>query len=253
MRKLVVILILLVLLISFGIKEVYAGEVSLGIEKWRGHTSYKISGTNQNGDWKSILEFPLNTEFLQINYTDDIENFAILNSFSISYKRNIFKDSGVFKDSDWFFGSEQKLIYAETKSRLNADIFNFEVKRLTNQIFNNVNLSSLMGYTYQKFNFIAKDGWQKSYLNDPPTTQEIEEEAIEYDITYKIPYIGIAIFNKPNKEINYMIKGDFIPRFWTRDHDYHIVRDKNAYSYVNGMGVGFSPKINYELNMKFYY
>ena len=248
MKKIIIILSIFILLISFSTSEINAGELSLGIEKWSGHTTYKISGTTQNGDWKSILEFPLNTEFLKINYTDDIEVLAMLKSYTISYKRNIFKDSGTFKDSDWLYDINQKLIYAETKTRLTADIFNFEVKGLTNQIVNRVNLSGLMGYKHQEFNFIAGDGWQKSYLTDPPTTQEIDGDAIEYDITYMMPYMGLAVFNNHNKEINYIIKGSFIPRFWARDHDYHILRDKHAYTYVNGMGFNFSTYIQYKIN-----
>lgn len=252
MKKIIIILSIFILFTSFFSNEINAGEVSLGIEKWKGHTTYKISGTTQDGDWKSILEFPLNTEFLQINYTDDIEDLAMLKSYSITYKRNIFKDSGTFKDSDWMYGIDQKLIYAETNTRLNADIFNLEIKGLTNQIFNEVNLSGIMGYKHQKFNFVAGDGWQKSYLTDPPTTQEIEGDAIEYDINYMTPYIGIAVFNNQNKEINYMIKGNFIPRFWARDHDYHILREKHAYNHVNGMGVNLSTDIQYKINNNWY-
>ena len=242
----------MIIFVSFSSNEITAKKFSLEIEKWDGHTTYKISGTTQDGDWKSILEFPLSTEFIEIKYKDNIKDFTMLKSYTISYKRNIFKDSGTFKDSDWLYGIDQKLIYAETKTRLKADIFNLEIKGLPNQILNEVNLSGIMGYKHQKFNFIASDGWQKSYLTNPPTTQEIEGDAIEYDINYMMPYMGIAVFNDPNKEINYMLKGNFIPRFWAKDHDYHILRDKHAYAHVTGIGFYFSTDIKYKINSNWY-
>ena len=243
----IIFLVTFFMLFSSSIK---ANNVDLKIEKYTGHTSYIIQGDNINGEWKSLLEFPLNTVIISGKYTYKVEKNNYVDNLSFSYKTNIIDDSGTFKDSDWVYGSDEKMIYAETDSELNSNEFDISIETFDYKINNWFNYSFIGGYNQQNFNFVAGDGWQESYLTNPPERYEIEGDAIEYEVNYKIPYVGLKIFKKQN---DFKFSNDLIlaPIIFVSDYDYHILRDKTAETKARGYAFFYKANIKYNINDNF--
>ncbi|MFW5962214.1 MAG: omptin family outer membrane protease [bacterium] len=227
--------LMLTLLFFLVLSNTILASISLSLEEMRGYTNYIIQGEDNWGDeWKSKLDFPLNVALIGFNY----ENTSpILNKIYFTYKTNIDKSAGTFTDSDWMFGLEDRLIYAETKTRMqNAIILDGGFKGYKKTLTDTIDYTCNLGYQHQFYHLFAHDGWQINKTVSPPIITEIVGDALEYKIHYYIPYVGFNFFNNNPKKTFWKITYNFSPFIWAKDWDDHLLRVDHKISESLTMG-----------------
>ena len=75
-------------------------EVYLSTNK--GFTEYEINGEDINGEFRSLLEFPLDVELINIKYAKELkQDIFNIKMIKFGLSKNINENTGTFKDSDW--------------------------------------------------------------------------------------------------------------------------------------------------------
>jgi outer membrane protease len=226
--------------------------MDLGIVQLDGYTNYEIY--DETLTWKSLLEFPLDTKLLSLEYTYESDmdipyaNTKIKMPFTINYQFNITsKNDKAFKDSDWVtsdFGAKP-VIYAEAESKINARIIDINTLFYNNKLAENKNISLGVGYQNKSFDFVANNVWiDNDYYG---YVMHIEEDVIEYEVKYSIPYLS-ANYNNEYKDIHYKLNLAYSPFVSAEDRDYHILRDKTTEGTTEGNMLSYSIGANTKIN-----
>jgi hypothetical protein len=250
-----------------GVHYSFAPKLNFGF----GHTTYTmdnvyIADTTGTiiGKAKSELKFPLDAIYAGIEaeicfetsgYREWFINAAgtgdvlwgIISSF---YSRNIIDRWGVMTDGDWITPigyNDFKWSYTESDVKFSYDMVSFQVGRRIHGWEKAVTYA-VIGYRYQKIvqNIINVRGWQYDLRYSPPPLHDIDTtiHALDYEVTYHKPSIGILYDVRFNPQTHFELSAGYMHVF-ASDIDDHILRNK--ISEASGTGPGFYSSIEFSL------
>ncbi len=232
------------LLIAFCLFGSAVGAVDLGLDfktqKMFGHTTFYIEATEYFAPYathvkvESELEFPLDVFLVGADMSIKGKlKTGELWSANLGGSRSINNPSGYMKDSDWIGLTEykwrEKCSFTESDAELKT-LLVYGEGRFGLVTRPNFILELLGGYEYQDFSFevFGVRGWQwfgedTVYFDTLP-----EINVVDYDVTYHIPYVGIATCLRILSQLSLEAKGSFSPQVSVKDHDDHILRKKTG-------------------------
>ncbi len=231
--KMMLIILLLTLFNSILMAAEIKHEFELSAGTLVGETEYEIQGYNPSyGNFRSLLEFPLNVEIFNLSYKNNYRNQPLnIGGIEISYTRNIDDDAGTFKNSDWLelSGIHIKDIYGETKTR--AD----KIEKVDLRIHSgwqptsyNLYYTLYIGYHRNNYHLIGYDGIQRELTDTSYTTKGeeyiLEGEVIKYKALYDIPYLGAGLKSSGDRA---SITANVFYSRWVKleDEDQHLLRN----------------------------
>lgn len=246
--KQIVLLVLITLFTtSVAAAEETTNKISFSVGKLDGKTLYTISGSDSGG-WKSKLVFPLETKFTTIYYSTKFEKVQWgVQRINCSIGQNLDnKNNGLMKDSDWIYAwSSDKVIYSETKADLEALQGKLEFVGPSYYYNQQLSYQFQSGYQYKNFAYNVHDGIQYNY--DSGTQTEITGKALEYDVRYHIPYLGVKFKNHNHKTVNWQVNLDLAPYVKAKDIDDHILRYKESIGETTGAAIMVTSSLSYNI------
>ena len=229
---------------SYAWAEVFDLEGSLGLGILRGSTLYHISGVASGIEWASELEWPVNAALAEANLAWRGSPW----SFEVSLGKNLSKDTGEMKDSDWFFGEKQ--VYSESDTSMEALFID------AGATYNLIrgpkwDLAVKGGYKYQNFSFSAKDLDQWYPLEPEKPHDVVAGTVIDYKATYNIPYLGVVVEGQPSEKLH--LKGGLLLGMVSaKDEDDHILRYKLSKGSTSGSALFFSLEGRYNFSSRMF-
>jgi outer membrane protease len=190
-----------------------------------GHSTYHISFPGE----QSELEFPLDNVMagLKVIAGDKFkENPQQTKSqISLTLITVVDQDAGIMKDSDWIEndGHPGKDIYTESDAKLRGAVF--EIRYAYHFRYNDMwTIGPVIGYRYQKLDYDIYG--YRGYRYSTPLYGE--GKVLEYEVTYKIPYIGLTGEGLIGNKHQFRFVWSFGYSNWTEvtDRDDHILRYK---------------------------
>lgn len=220
---------------TLGSEQLYVG-LGLGLKSGyiNGDTTYHISFAGG----ESELEFPLDNVLWGITASFaykgkkdqeiEIKQHKDKAMLSVEWITNIDKDAGKMKDSDWTDGDGHPGldIYSESDADLRINMVD------TNFICNfwpreNISIGPIVGYRYQKFEYDISNTDQVGYgPYHPAYTGFTSGKTLDYEVEYKIPYLGIISDLLLGDKFQLSLKFGYAPWVDAKDRDDHILRYK---------------------------
>lgn len=200
---------------------------------------YTINGKLGRG--ASELEFPLDSYVGKVNASLGKKSVW---SIDLSLAKNLTKETGKMKDSDWepvYIWStgervQEKTIYSESDTEMNALFFDLIGKYY---FFSEAGSSGVAGsigvvggYKYQNLSFDISNvnQWSPIGIYSPVY---VRGKALTYEITYHIPYAGLAVdWSSPDK-FSLNLLGAY-GKAYSKDEDDHILRSKRSTAKADG-------------------
>jgi len=225
-----------------------------------GHSTYHISFDSpwaSGGHGESELEFPLDNFMAGIHVMagtrHETGGTRTGGRLRMSLLGVVDKDAGIMKDSDWIendaalpggVAHEGRDLYTESDARLRGTIF--DIKYAYNfRCDQSWTLGPMLGFRYHQFKYDIY-GYRGIYWTTPVYG---EGKVLEYEVTYKIPYIGVTGEGLIGDKHQFRFVWSFGYSNWTqvRDRDDHILR----YKLSEGECEGKSYLINVGLDWNF--
>ena len=235
--------ILILILIIYSNSSVLASDVDIHSGFRKGYTSYTIN--DESNSWQSVLEFPLDYNFLSLGYQFEFGSHIKL--INISYLKNISSQSSApFIDSDWLntAGEGEPDIYAETESKI--EVNEYIIDFVSNYDFisaEKVFLGVGLGFRESNHEYmILGPGYQKNNILNSEIKFDQDEELLKYNLNIKGPYLLLFL-----ETANLDGKIHVYPNLNVYDLDHHILRDK--YSEGNNNGAGFQVDLNFKKDL----
>lgn len=214
---------------------------NLGLGKMFGHTLYRIrldeefltgvSGTSA----ESLLRFPLEVMIaeLEMSVRSSSQSLTVWD-IAVGLRRSVYDPVGIMEDSDWLSDPERGFHgrIASTESDAEADVFVIDVGGGLELLRSrNVTVKWMLGYMYQDFSYeiLGVSGWmldedyERTYFDAFGGVN-----VLDYQVSYRIPYLGIATSLLPSRELVIDARLTFSPLVSAYDRDDHILRHKSA-------------------------
>lgn len=235
-----------------------------------GDTTYHIDFTNSwavGGHGESELEFPLGNSLLGIEaalgyrgpYNDKQDRARL----TLWWFTDIENDAGKMKDSDWIENDEGYLdtyvgaadwgqhagkdIYSESDANLDTNIFDI------NYIYNflptkNVGIGPMMGYRYQRFEYVISDCNQVGYgpYDTAGYTGFAPGRVLDYDVRYHIWYLGLNSDVLIGDKFWLNLQANYMPWVSVEDEDKHLLTDLHMKGDCDGDGYLLNVNANWE-------
>jgi outer membrane protease len=268
------------LLLIFCLLGSAVGAVDVGFDfqtqKMFGHTKFYIKfseyeplfGTDVKGE--SELEFPLDMFLIGgcMRLKGKLKSGEPWR-VKLGVSKNLNHPSNDMKDTDWitlpgYNIFHKKFSYTESDAELKALLIYVE-GRFGLMTRPNFVLELMGGYELQDFSFeiFGVRGWQGlewDYEVHFDTLQGVN--VLDYDVTYHIPYGGMAACFQFSPRLSLEAKGAIAPNVSASDHDDHLLRFKTADSDCSGWALkagtdlrwvvfGISSKSNWSLGVGF--
>lgn len=226
-------------------KEGWGFNVGLQSAYLKGDTTYHISFP----DGASELEFPLKTSLLGPELVFGYKNPQGQEKIRLNVKwlTNIVRSSEKMKDSDWIEGDGHPGldIYSESDIKLKANIRDVDV------IYNfwpakNLSIGPMLGYKYKQFKYDVSDVNHVGYGPWTGYTVSVSGKALEYKVTYHIPYFGLNSDVLLGERFQTNMKLGYAPWASAKDRDDHILRYKlseastHGYAYIANLNANWN-------------
>jgi outer membrane protease len=229
------------LFVAFCLTSSSVGAVDFGFglhtQRMSGHTTYHIKftefipeiGSDLKGD--SELEFPLDVFLVggSARLKGKLKSGEPW-SISLGVSKNVNNPSGIMKDSDWLalpqYNYSTKFSYTESDAELGALLVCVE-GRLGIVRRSNFAVDLLGGYEYQDFSFeiLGARGWQGFDVSERVYFDTLQgTNVLDYDVTYHLPYGGIAASLRFSPRVGLKARAAISPRASASDHDDHLLR-----------------------------
>jgi len=224
-------------------------EISVG--SGDGYTEFRIGDidtTNLNYGFKSLLEFPLAVEMLNLSYRNNFKSPALtIGGISIKVEKNLNDKAGTFTDTDWVFttGINNKDIIGTSDLEV-KDItrWDFKLRNDWLRASENMQYTLHLGYKEDKYDLLSYN-LEQTYLTDAfgePAGTTIKKAGpnISYQAKYEIPYIGFDLRTNNSRRFNLIFSAAYSDWVKMEDEDNHLHRDLT----VKGQGEGNSILLN---------
>lgn len=262
MKKKLLILSVLIILLFFTLTSNVLAEnmehqFDISIGAGDGYTEYKIGDINTDTlkyGFESLLEFPLDVEMLNLSYSNNFKiPYLNIGGMSIKLEKNLSDDAGTFKDSDWFniTGMNTKDIIGTSPTEV-KDItrWDFNLRSNWQKATENIKYSLHVGYKQDNYDLLSYDATQTfltNALGPAGTIINLPGDAISYEATYDIPYLGFGL-KVDNENFKYMFTASYSNWAEIEDEDYHFYRDKTSKSKGEGNSIMLNGKAKYRLS-----
>lgn len=214
-----------------------------GIESWAGDITYQIGypatladGTKENGYFPfSELKFPLDCVFGAIEMNAVFHDRVILNG---TIKKNVSDPDSNMEDRDWITETNPKQldVYSESfVSDFSALIIDVDLEYKFLQL-SNAWVAGGIGFLYQNFQYNTSliRQWSPSGISDFDYTGDGISTSIDYEATFRIPYLVISSQMSPTKKFHINGRLAYAPIAYGDDRDQHILRDKENKGDLDG-------------------
>ncbi|MGM0438277.1 MAG: omptin family outer membrane protease [Bacillota bacterium] len=225
-----------------------SNSISIQIGNNFGYTQFEINGYDSNGQYRSVLEFPLNVRVFSLEY-EKILKKEILNikRIQVQKTKNITEEGGTFKDSDWIgaTGIHIKDIEGISSTRV-EDLNKWDFRLVSDEknFFSSINGFFHIGYKYNYYELVTYNTTQTALTDNfwapEGTSIYIPGDSIKYKVVYNIPYLGLSLYSKVLDNIVFSNNFSYSPMTTIRDEDHHLHR--NLVVKGNGQGNSFSYK-----------
>ncbi len=215
-------------------------EIGLENRYINGDTTYRISFEDtwdNGGHGESELEFPFDNYMsgirINIGSRDKKNNKLSRGIFKFSYLSSIDKKAGKMKDSDWIENDaayDQPPhpgldLYTESDAEYKGTMIDISYG-YNFMITNSWVIGPLLRYRYHKAEYDIY-GLSGYYYTSPVSGTE---KALEYEIKYNIPYVGLDTTFIFGKKQQFEINLNYAFSDWAnaKDIDNHILRSKES-------------------------
>lgn len=269
MKRLLLCGIMSLLMITAAWSSVWAKGVELnltaGVGLLAGDTTYQIGGLVVLPDGSaaeyhfpfSELEWPLDV-YVASAHADVVLADLVNARFNIT--KNISRAAGWIKDSDWLDAPDSLDVYSESRTRLDAILWDATVDYIC---YHAPEASCMVGFGYlrQDFEYTADDIYQEYPSGAYTGPNEYPGRVFTYDMTYEVPYLDLA-FTYRYKNLNGLLHFGWSPYASAEDEDHHLARDpvkvskgksESGVAYLVGMKSDFAVYKNWSLGFQFDY
>jgi hypothetical protein len=216
-------------------------SISAGLGLLKGETTYQIGGSFESVEGNGRAWFPIS----ELVFPLDIFTAVLDAKFNLSEKwelvagiqKNITKESGKMKDSDWLTAPNSLDVYSESDAEADALIIDIAAKYyFGRKAYENSRISFFIGgkYIYQNYDFDVYDltQWYPSQPNEP--YDYVSGKVLTYEVTQHIPAVilGTEIFTKHNFRMDAYF--GYSPYVTVEDKDNHILRSKISKAECDG-------------------
>ncbi len=215
----------------------------IGVESWSGDTTYQVGypvrladGTLQSGHFPfSELKFPLDAVFATIKLNALFQNTWVVD---LVVKKNISDPDDNLEDSDWLSASNpNRLDVYSTSEVFNFSAFTTDLSAAYKFVEGPQGwLAGGAGYMYQDFEFEARliEQYSPSGNSTFNTVGDGVTTAIDYEVTYYIPYFLLT--GQFNPVPGFTLGGRLAYSPWTNveDRDQHLLRFKENKGDMDG-------------------
>ena len=241
-------------------------NVSVGIGKMEGYTTYSIGGdfsssAGSGNLWTiSELAFPLYVPVLNVSLLYTVSDYEYL---SLEISKPMSGYAGKMKDSDWgyyclqnsedcfdynLYSNSSLDIYSESDAELkNSGIVDF---RFMYMVGENFYLGAGYKYEYFEYEVSNLDQWYPSsqaYFGQPEPHVTVKGKVLDYAVAYQIPYFCF--------QYNYVFSDVYAidfnlghsPMVKSNDYDNHILRSKEGYGTGKGTATFYRLSVQYEV------
>ena len=204
-------------------------DITLGIGKLSGDTTYQIGGTvvDSSGSYElhfpiSELEFPLDVNMISVEGSVEADIWKL----SLCVQKEITDDSGDMKDSDWITPSDPSRldIYSTSDAELDALILDINFR---GRFYKTSNWSFIAGLGYLRENFDFKCRLKRQYSpSGLPGYDFVGDGSVGliYEVTYNIPYMQIGAQCKIKDKLRLEASLGYSPIVNVKDKDGHLLR-----------------------------
>jgi len=213
-------------------------ETGFEVRYTTGDSTYHISFDEPwdlGGHGESELEFPINTVMTGVKVIVGTRygknNRQSKGRLCLRLLRTVNRDAGIMKDSDWIendaaFGKalhEGKDLYTESDAKLDGMLFD-AIWSYHFPVVSRWGLGPMVGYRYQELRYEIY-GYRGYYWTTPVYG---EGKVLDYDVTYKIPFIGLSSETLLGNKDQFFLSMGFGYSDWVeaRDRDDHLLRFK---------------------------
>jgi hypothetical protein len=190
----------------------------------------------QYGEGASELVFPLDSWIGILNASLGKKG---LWSIDLSLSKNLTGDTGKMEDSDfepvyvWSTDefTQRKTIYSEWDTEMDAFMLDLSGRYYFLRK-EHISLGAIGGYRYQNLSFEINNGYQKSLIGWYSPVY-FSGKVMTYEITYSIPYGGIALDLRPSNRFSINLSAAYGWAF-AEDEDDHILRSKRSTAESDG-------------------
>jgi len=177
-------------------------------------------------------------------------------ALALSFGTNTDDPDDPMKDSDWFTlpDYDYSLMYSYTESAAEIDaVIGDASARIGLVALPQFGLDAVLGYRYQHFSYevLGIMGWQLASVGDNFVRVEIDtlagENVLDYDITYHLPYLGLAAQVKPSANFSVGMNLAFSPTATAEDRDNHLLRHKTAKADCSGQAYFGGAELTWKL------
>lgn len=183
---------------------------------------------------ESELEFPLDSAIGGVAASLGKKGIW---SLDLSVSKNLTKDTGKTKDSDWLTvvdirtGETERGLIIYSESDTDMDAFQLDISGKYYFLKRErTSLGIIAGYRYQNFSFDISDLEQ---IDAWGGYNFVPGKVATYEITYNIPYGGVAFDLRPSNRFSLNFSGA-IGWASAEDEDNHILRSKRSTSKSDG-------------------
>ena len=161
-------------------------------------------------------------------------------SLEVTVQKNLSDPKETMTDKDWLSVPEQgyQLTISDTESDAEIDAMIVDVSGRVGLVATPaVTLEALAGYRYMDFSFeiLGVRGW---YLDGNLNRVYYEafkgENVLDYDVTFSLPYVGVASHMAVSPELGFDIEAAYCPSATAEDFDDHVLRNKSAEAKCTG-------------------
>lgn len=255
-------------LISFS---AYAGDWEFtpkaGISYLTGETSYDInfpvSGvTTGRSKLKWDVDAALFNVGMDVTYYPEFLSYVNSTVFSFDYASSFSEGNGTFHDQDWIYNSAYSpALQGDTKSRTKSPVEMYDLRwkfvfipvaQSTNFRFN-----ASVGYLQQDLGTFTAKNLTGFYgpLFTGGSMQNVnaayDNSALDYKVTYKIPYIGLGFDWDIKETLRFTALFDYSAWANAKDRDDHVLRGKLSESDCDGDYLAITGKLLWQFNPAF--
>lgn len=234
-------------------------QFELSVGAGDGYTEYSIGdieGAELNYGFKSLLEFPLAVEMINLSYKNNITMPKLnIGGISIKLEKNLNDDAGTFRDSDWLYttGINNKDVIGTSPTEV-KDItrWDFKIRNEWLRASDNLDYTLHIGYKQDNYDLLSYD-LEQTYLTDAfgepaGTTIRPAGKNISYQAKYDIPYLGFDLKTKNNEKFDLILSAAYSSLVRMEDEDNHLHRDLTVKGEGEGNSILVNGRASYNLN-----
>ena len=261
-KKLIIIFLMILLLTGFNTAvsaQSLEHQFELSIGSGDGYTEYRIGDIETaqlNYGFKSLLEFPLAVEMINLNYSNNLTMPKLnIGGISVRLEKNLNDDAGTFRDTDWVYttGINNQDVIGTSPTRV-EDITRWDLKIRNEWLPAAGNLFYTLHLGYKQDNYdLLSYNLEQTYLTDAfgepaGTTVKPDGPNISYQAKYDIPYLGFDLKTENSEKLELIFSAAYSDWVRMEDEDNHLREDLTFKAEGEGNSLLLNGRASYNLS-----